>query len=249
MKKFLFLILFFTSLSCFGGTTDPSVEDSKYIEYGSKFKYVTRLCGVYNDDTQFCASAVLIDNHNFLTAAHVVKDHKLALIKLDKDKTIIVKKIIIHKDFNSEIGNSDIAIGHSDTSFNIDFYPELYENTDELNKVCCISGFGIHGTFLTGAKKSDNNRRAGSNKVDAFEKDLLVCSPTRRGSKNHTALEFLISSGDSGGGLFIDGKLAGINSCVMAVDKKPDSSYMDEGCHTRVSKFVSWIRENRYVKE
>jgi hypothetical protein len=59
-----------------------------------------------------------------------------------------------------------------------------------------------------------------------------------------TELEFLIASGDSGGGLFIDNKLAGINSCVMAVDKKPDSTYNDESGHTRISKFIGWIKEN-----
>ena len=51
----------------------------------------------------------------------------------------------------------------------------------------------------------------------------------------------MISHGDSGGGLFIDNKLAGINSLVMSSDGKPDSSWTDESGHTRVSKFVSWI--------
>ena len=63
-------------------------------------------------------------------------------------------------------------------------------------------------------------------------------------SKNNermTELEFLIGSGDSGGGLFLDGKLAGINSCVLAIDKKPNSTYSDESGHTRVSKYIDWI--------
>lgn len=247
MNKFLWLILFFVSFSCFAGTTDPSVDDSKYIEYGSKFNYVAKLCGVYKDDTQFCASAVLIDNHNFLTAAHVVNNHKSATIKLD-DKLITVKHIIVHKDFKDQFGYFDIAIGHSDTSFNMDFYPPLYEQSDEIGKLCCISGFGLYGTFNTGSKKSDNIRRAGSNKVDGFDKHLLMCSPSRRGTTNHTELEFLIASGDSGGGLFIDGKLAGINSCVIAEDRNPNSSFGDESGHTRISRFIPWIKENRYVK-
>jgi hypothetical protein len=249
MKPSIIILIYFICSLCYGGTIDPSNDDQKYIEYGSKFKYVIKLCGIYEDNTQFCASGVLIDNHNFLTAAHVVKNYKKVLIKLDNNKEIVAKKVITHKEFNSNFGYYDIAIGHTEESFNLDFYPELYDKDDEVGKLCCISGFGIHGTFNSGAKLSDNKRRAGSNKIDSTDRDLLVCSPTRRGDKNHTSLEFLIASGDSGGGLFIDGRLAGINSCVIATDKKPDSTYTDESGHTRVSKFLSWIKEHRYEKQ
>jgi len=67
---------------------------------------------------------------------------------------------------------------------------------------------------------------------------LLVCS--LKGGKK-TALEFLIANGDSGGGLFIDKKLAGINSCVMADDKSLNSNYNDWSGHTRVSLHKPWI--------
>lgn len=249
MKPLIILLLsIFLSCISVGGTIDPENNDSKYLEYGSQFKYVVKLCGLYKDNTPFCASAVLIDNHNFLTAAHVVKNYKTLTINID-DKSIIIEKMIIHPEFDYTFGLCDIAIGHSDTSFNMNFYPSLYEKQDEIGKLCSISGFGIYGTFDTGAKQSDNQRRAGSNKIDDINKDLLICTPTRKGSKNHTSLEFLIASGDSGGGLFIDGKLAGINSCVMAIDKKPDSTFTDESGHTRISKFRSWIIENRYEKK
>jgi hypothetical protein len=59
-----------------------------------------------------------------------------------------------------------------------------------------------------------------------------------------TSLEFLIASGDSGGGLFIDGKLAGINSCIMAVNGSPKSDYRTESGHTRISINLDWILEN-----
>jgi secreted trypsin-like serine protease len=58
-------------------------------------------------------------------------------------------------------------------------------------------------------------------------------------------LEFLIASGDSGGGLFIDNKLAGIHSCVMTVGKNPQSKYGEESGHTRISNFIEWIEDNR----
>jgi len=54
-------------------------------------------------------------------------------------------------------------------------------------------------------------------------------------------MEFLIASGDSGGGLFIDKKLAGITSCVMTTDGNTDSNYNDERGHTRISQHINWI--------
>ena len=74
---------------------------------------------------------------------------------------------------------------------------------------------------------------------------MLLCSPSRYGAKDHTVLEYMIGSGDSGGGLFIEGKLAGINSCVMAVERSPMSKYGEESGHTRVSKFIDWIEKSK----
>ena len=62
-----------------------------------------------------------------------------------------------------------------------------------------------------------------------------------------TELEFLISPGDSGGGLFIDQKLAGIHSYVYATDGKSDSDYGDVGCSTRVSDYIEWIDKTKQL--
>ena len=231
----------------YAGTIDPSTPDSKYIEYGEKFHSVVKICGTYKDGNVFCASASLIDDHNFLTAAHVVKDSIVCFITIG-EKKYLIKNIVINKTFENEFGIGDIAIGHSEESFNIGYYPPLYEDVDEVGKVCSIAGYGLTGTFNTGINKSDNKKRAGSNTVESIDKDMLVCSPSRRNDKDYTSLEFMIGSGDSGGGLFIDGKLAGINSCVMVAGRSPMSKYGEESGHTRVSKFIGWIKENRFIK-
>lgn len=224
----------------FGGTIDPSIPDDKYVEYAKDFKYIYKICGTDNDGKLFCASAVAIEPHWILTAAHVVKGHRTCILHRE-DKAYEVKEIIIHKDFEKgEFGIADIAIGYISEDLGLDFYPSLYETEDEVGKVCSISGYGFTGTFNTGSVKHDGKQRAGSNKIDHTEKDFLICSPSRQ---NKTALEFLIASGDSGGGLFIGNKLAGINSCVLAADKNPNSTYGDESGHTRISKFIPWIKE------
>lgn len=235
------ILLLICSISS-AGTIDPRVNDSKYVSYGSKFNFVAKLCGRSKDSTKFCGSAVAIHPNWVLTAAHVVEDIDSCEVVFDKDKFCISRVILSSRFKRDKTGYGDIALGYSEKEFGLDFYPALYTKKDEENKVCSISGFGLTGTFSTGATKSDDIRRSGSNIVDYIHNELLICNAST--PQKATELEFLIASGDSGGGLFIDGKLAGINSCVLAVDKKPDSSFSDESGHTRVSVYFDWIMDN-----
>lgn len=237
------LVLIYGAISN-AGTIDPSTSDNRYIDYGSKFNYVVKVGGTDQKDALFFASGVAIDPHHILTAGHVVKDSKSCFVII-QDKKYIISEVIIHKDFEKEFGIADIAIGYCEENLGLNFYPDLYDKDDEIGKICSISGYGLTGNFNTGSVLSDDKRRAGSNIVDEIQKDLLICSPSYKHTKGFTELEFLIASGDSGGGLFIDGKLAGINSCVMASKRSPNSKYNEESGHTRISKFIGWIHDNK----
>lgn len=242
----LILFSFLAKLSQ-AGTIDPLISDSKYLAYAEDFKYVGKLEGYSKNGSKFKASAVAIDHHHILTAAHIIYDskHRSCVFSVDGKKFDIItfKK---PKEFDiQKFGHYDIALGYSEKSFELKFYPQLYENDDEIGKVCCIAGYGSTGTFVTGAITRDGQLRAGSNVVDDIYKDLLICSPSNEYSSTRTSLEFLISTGDSGGGLFINEKLAGINSCVLTNDDAPNSSYNDKGGHTRVSRFIEWIEKNK----
>lgn len=243
-----YILILFLAIICsvsYAGTRDPSKKDEAYVEYGSKFSCIFKLkCETTNGMTYY-GSAVAIDDHWLLTAAHVLTQAKDIKIIVGNN-TIKVDRMIAHKNFvQANYGLYDIALCHSEQPLNLDFYPQFYTKEDEVGKICSISGFGSFGTFETGAISSDNKRRAGSNKIDIIDRHMLICTASRPSSKDTTELEFISASGDSGGGLFIDGKLAGINSCVMAIDKKTDSNYGDEAGHTRVSQFVEWIKENK----
>jgi hypothetical protein len=245
MRFLVALLTLAYGCSCFGGTIDPGVGDEKYREYGAKFECVVKLDGICDCDERpekhyFYASAVVIDPHWVLTAAHVVEDaHDVKITVNGKERKI--SRIVVHQDFKKDkIGFNDVAMGYSEEDLGLDFYPDLYEKNDEVFKVAGICGFGITGDFNTGAVKVDDLKRAGSNVIDSVERTVLVCSAS---GGRKTSLEYLIAVGDSGGGLFIDGKLAGINSFVMAVDGKSNSSLKDQSCHTRVSLFKDWIRD------
>lgn len=246
MWKFIVLLLCSATLAItvYGGTIDPSVADEKYVEYGSLFHNVVRLCCLEDKNVLACGSAVVYTDHWIITAAHVV--HKCTDCRvIIGDKKYKISKVIVHEDYKDNIfGAHDIALCYVDEPIILDFYPDLYTDPDEVGKVCCVAGWGFSGTFNTGSTFNDGKRRAGSNVIDTTERSVLVCSPSKRNTKSKcTSLEFLISHGDSGGGLFIDGKLAGINSSVLAVDGKPNSTYTDESCHTRISLYHQWIKK------
>lgn len=244
MIKLMFVLILLVPCSfLFAGTIDPSVHDSKYIEYGKSFTYVGQLSGITKKGNLFVASSVAIDDYHILTAAHVVYDIKTCTVKINNNN-FQINELVYPKEFDDDksFGFYDIAIGYTTEKIGLDWYPSLYENDDEVGKVCCISGYGYTGTFNSGAYKADNNRRAGSNVIDYIDRHLLICSPTI--GKGKTSLEFIIAAGDSGGGLFIDGKLAGINSCVLAIKQTPRSDYATESGHTRISKHLEWIRNN-----
>lgn len=239
----IILSLFFSTVAN-SGTRDPSTPDAKYLEYGQAFHYVVRIMArdIKTDKPQF-ASAVLIKPHWALTAAHVVHDTDNVAILMNDDKLRIkIPRVIVHKDFSpdNDPGFHDIALCYSPDDFGLKFYPELYSQLDEVTQICSIAGFGLNGDFNNGPTVVDTKRRAGSNKIDRTERALLICTPSRH---NRTALEYIICAGDSGGGLFLGNKLAGINSFVMCdAGKVPDSRYGTEAAHTRISLYYDWVQ-------
>lgn len=244
MIRILILIWILFCRILFAGTIDPKKTDDEYIEYGNKHECVVKLLGHMNDTkhTPYVASCVMINPYYALTAAHVVKD---TITQYVVYKGIPYTSLVtaIHSDFDGKnMGYNDIAILRLNQPIQLDFYPELYSENNEIQKICSISGFGHTGNLSTGydRQKDDGKKRAGSNIIHAIDRHLLICSSTDQ----QTSMEFLICPGDSGGGLFINKKLAGINSCVFANDGKTNSDYGDDSGHTRISLFKEWIENS-----
>lgn len=242
LKKLAIVAVLFSSENVFSGTIRHDVPDRKYLSYGEDHKCVFKLNGIIEKDgkeIQYFGSCVAISDQWIVTAAHVVEDSKRNFLIVGK-KEIPIEKTIICPEYTGSFGSTDLAICKLSEKLDLPFYPEMYSNNDEIGKVCGIAGFGKTGTGLTGARLDAGEKRAGSNKIESVSEGALYCVMDR---KRPTELEFLISHGDSGGGLFIDGKLAGINSSVLCSDGETDSNYGDESCHTRISKYIGWIKE------
>lgn len=242
LNGFIFLFLAYAS-EAFGGTIRHDVPDEKYLDYGNKYECVLRINGILEEEDKiikYHGSCIAISNRWIITAAHVVEGSKRNIV-IFEEKEIPIIKSVIHKDFKrGNFGSIDLALCKLDKELNLKFYPELYHENNEIGKICGIAGYGKTGDGVIGANKVDDKKRGGSNKIFAISDYSLYCIMSK---STPTELEFLISHGDSGGGLFIDGKLAGVNSCVFSSDGKADSSYGDESCHIRVSKQIEWIKK------
>jgi hypothetical protein len=271
LRTFFFFLAISAGVNICAGTRDPNTPDARYLEFGQKFPNVVsvkalRVEGV--DDImqiqeldlspdskekgikvsfQF-GSAVVIRPNWLLTAGHVVKGAPLVLAVTDDKSEHKLHKIIVHPRFeDEEFGFHDLALCYSAKAFEMAFYPELYTKLDEVGAAITIAGYGTTGTFNTGATGEDHQKRGGHNRIDSSERTILICTPSIQHDK--FPLEFMIAPGDSGGGMFIGNKLAGINSFLMARDKKPNGSYTDESAFTRISLYHEWIEEQIALHE
>lgn len=236
-----------------GGTRSPTTSDEKHLEYGAKFGHVAVLrCEVpkVSDNVLEAieslngiavASCVIVSPNHILTAAHVVRGYADWTVTTEDGKSRVVKRVSVHPQYGHGGGCFDLAVGYTEEPFGLDWYPAIYEDSDEQGLIVSIAGYGMTGDFKTGGvHQGGGKRRAGSNCIDSATEDYLICSAS---GPPWTSLEFLICWGDSGGGLFIGNKLAGINSAIMAVGRKPKATYGEESVHVRLSRHREWILE------
>jgi hypothetical protein len=253
----LFLCTILLSSNLIAGTIDPTIDDSKYVEYGKKFPNVVQVVAM-KDGSPNIGSATVIKPNWAITSAHIVDGDNAVVFLITDEIASKASKVIIHKSFNKEKTRADVALIKLEKNMTFDSYPELYEDQNEIGLECSMSGYGKTGTFITGAIRVDGLKRAGKNRISSISKvsvydkstnnfltftgDMLICSSKK--GKSSTNLDFLIAGGDSGGGLFIDGKLAGINCCILFDDESGDADYGDDNGFMRISHYRDWILEN-----
>jgi hypothetical protein len=213
-------------------TTDDLVPDESFVRYASGFQNYTAKLKVPCEKKTCEATATLIADRWALTALHVVGDAESCTLTVG-DKTWKVDRIVRHPD------KADVALLRSEESFGLDFYPPLSDGEEAEGDICSIAGYGVHGRMSEGHNQYDGRLRAGTNHVERFERDLIVCTASPGRSK----YEVCIAPGDSGGPLFCKGKLCGINSITMAPKGPLKSRTGEESGHVRVSLYKAWIEE------
>lgn len=221
------------------GTIDDGVPDARYLEYAEGFRpYTVKLEARNKEGRLHAATATLIADRWALTAAHVVHECT-EVVLVSGTQRFEIDEVVIHGDWKDVPGEFDIAMLHSQKNFGLSFFPPLATRRHNIGEVVSVAGYGITGPLSRGHTVIDGRLRAGTNKIERHEAQMIVCH-ARRGT---SPLELCIAPGDSGGPLFCGGELAGINSLTMR-DKGPlKSREGEESGHTSVFEFVPWINE------
>lgn len=233
------LVVAAAATAAFAGTRDDGIPDSVYLEYGRGFAPYTPMLEATNaDGKRQYATAVMIADRWALTAAHVVDGVADACLVSGTTRHAI-EEIVIHRDWRDLVGRDDIALLKSRRPFGLSFYPPLATGQEKEGDTVSIAGYGVTGRLSTGYDASDERLRAGTNKIERFERSMLICHARRKSSP----LEFCIAPGDSGGPVFAGGRLVGINSITMRDGTGGlRSREGEETGHTRVSLYREWIK-------
>lgn len=238
MRWLTALIVCWTA-AALAGTTDDSIPDSAYLRYAAGFApYTAEVSGLEAEGGRmFRASGVAIADRYVLTAAHVAAPAGTCIVTFG-ERNLRVSRVYVHHEWEpGRLGHDDIALLETADSIGLAWYPPLSDGSEEPGSVCSIAGYGVSGPISTGYSVSDGRLRAGTNTVARFERGVIVCLISRGSSP----MEFGIGPGDSGGPLFVNGRLAGINSFTMADAPPLRSKSGEESGHTRVSLHREWI--------
>lgn len=236
----LLLILSCLCGSAFAGTTDPAIDDARYLEAGQQLPYVFRLYAEDVNGELGCGTAVAVSDRWLLTAAHIVHDAAEASVSRDGHE-FAVAQISVHPEFvHALMGRHDIAVLRSSAPLGIGVYPLLADGSEDIGDDVVVAGYGASGRIDTGYDTVDGRLRAGTNTICRRDRSLWIC----HGAAGTSPREMLISPGDSGGPLLVRGRLAGIHSLVMreGVGSVRSTTGQESG-HTRVGDYIDWISE------
>jgi secreted trypsin-like serine protease len=240
------LIILLSASTASGITYREDVPISKFREYGSKHGCVVRIvANVKSTKYRTTASGVIIAPHVVLTAAHCMIDVEDSRVVIGKLEFPIIAAVCPTEYRQHKYGVADLAVCYVRKELPQEFYVKLYDKNNEIGKICSISGWGRSGSFKSGHQSMTKKYRlAGSNYVDSIDRDMLMVSPSRS-TDDKTSLECIVSPGDSGGGLFIEGRLAGIHSIITTTVSGAGltGGYHCKSGSTRVSKFKPWIEK------
>lgn len=252
------------SATAVAGTIRDDRSDWQYRNFANGYSSVGRL-DIRGPASSWGCSGTLIASNWLLTAAHCLEDQAAGYQNLTSGGFTLggnSYSINLAVKYGGWVSNNrNLAAGVDLGLFRLSSpvrnvnAATLNNSTNEDLQVGTYVGFGATGNGLTGYQSGTfGTKRAGENIVGlgsrlGFSNQVLVSDFDDPRSANWwdplsqaRNLEYQLAPGDSGGGMFINGLLAGVNSFISSRDGRNDSSYRDYSATTRVSSYSNWIR-------
>lgn len=228
--------------------------DSGYLNLATSPDYAS--VGLFVNNWGYTGCATLVAPDWVLTAAHMFLAANSGTFTIN-GVSYTGNQLITNPGWNGNaFAGSDLGLVHLTTSVTGVTPATLYTGSSESGQLGTFVGFGITGTGATGQNHLDGQERAFQNMIDGdFGNPSLVIGsdfdnplvPTdgQFGDTTPLALEGCVTSGDSGGAVFItiNGQvyLAGVISAVVALDGSANADYGDMSAFGRVTAFTPWI--------
>lgn len=246
--------MFWGKTSAPASTTRDDQPDSSYLNLAANPDYAS--VGLFVNSWGYTGCATLISPDWILTSAHLFLAANSGTFTIG-GVSYTGNQLITHPDWNGNaFAGNDIGLVHLTTPVTGITPASLYTGSAELGLVGTFVGFGITGTGATGQSRFDGGERAFQNVIDGdfgnpalllgsdFD-NPLVPGDSHFGDSTPLALEGCVTSGDSGGGVFVtvNGQtyLAGVISAVVAIDGNANADYGDMSAFGRVTMFTPWI--------
>jgi len=239
------------------GTIRHDRTDTQYRTLANSFNSVGSL-SLRGSTSSWNCSGTLIGSNYLLTAAHCLEDsagRNLTSGTFTLGGTrYTIRSGVKNSGWSSSNRNPtagyDMAILQLSSNVTNVSAANLFTGTNENSQTGTYVGFGFRGTGTTGqVANTFGTKRAGQNIMNLGSQlgwsDQVLWSDFTdpRTNPNALNLEYNIASGDSGGGLFINGLLAGVNSVIQNANLNSMwADYGDRSLVTRVSSLNNWIQ-------